>query len=289
MTRADLLLRCDIQRILNHGILDRDPRPKYSDGTPAHTYFVTHNIRTYHLDKGEFPICSLRPISWKTAIKEVLWIFQEQSNDLKLLNEKYNVKVWNEWESKDYPETVGYRYGHTVKRYDLMNRLLKDIKENPYGRYHIINLWQEEEFIDSDGLKPCAYETIWTVRGEYLDMFLTQRSGDMLVASGAGNFNEVQYAALLMMVAKATGYKAGKFTHAVINEQIYTKHIEQAKELVARCENLKSKGGAYDYEFDKVEMKFNPKSDDFYSFTVDDFELVGYEPMKPQLTFDLGI
>lgn len=289
MTRADLLLRCDIQRILNHGILDRDPRPKYSDGTPAHTYFVTHNIRTYHLDKGEFPICTLRPISWKTAIKEVLWIFQEQSNDLKLLNEKYNVKVWNEWESKDYPETVGYRYGHTVKRYDLMNRLLKDIKENPYGRYHIINLWQEEEFIDSDGLKPCAYETIWTVRGEYLDMFLTQRSGDMLVASGAGNFNEVQYAALLMMVAKATGYKAGKFTHAVINEQIYDKHIEQAKELVARCENLKSKGGAYDYEFDKVEMKFNPKSDDFYSFTVDDFELVGYEPMKPQLTFDLGI
>ena len=289
MTRADFLLRCDIQRILNHGIKDENPRPKYPDGTPAHTYFVTHNIRTYHLEKGEFPICTLRPIAWKSAIKEMLWIYQDESNDLFLLNDKYGVKAWNEWESKDYPVTIGYRYGHTVKRYDLMNRLLKDIKENPYGRYHIMNLWQEEEFKDSDGLKPCAYETIWTVRGEYLDMFLTQRSGDMLVASGAGQWNEVQYAALLMMVAKATGYKAGKFTHAVINEQIYDRHIEQAKELISRCENLKTKGSTYEYEFDEVKVTFNPKSDDFYSFTIDDFELIGYKPIKPQLNFDLGI
>lgn len=152
-----------------------------------------------------------------------------------------------------------------------------------------MNLWQEEEFKDSDGLKPCAYETIWTVRGEYLDMFLTQRSGDMLVASGAGQWNEVQYAALLIMVAKATGYKAGKFTHAVINEQIYDRHIEQAKKLVSRCENLKTKGSTYEYEFDEVKLAFNPMSDDFYSFTIDDFELIGYEPQKPQLSFDLGI
>lgn len=289
MTRADHLLRCDIQRIFNHGIKDVNPRPKYPDGTPAHTFFVTHNIRQYHLDKGEFPICTLRQIAWKTAIKEMLWIFQDQSNDLNVLHEKYNVKVWDEWESKDYPGTIGYRYGHTVRRYDLMNNLLKDIKENPYGRYHIMNLWQEQEFLESDGLKPCAYETVWTVRGEYLDMFLMQRSGDMLVASGAGNFNEVQYAALLMMVAKATGYKPGKFTHMVVNEQIYDRHFEQAKELVYRCESLKSKGSAYVYEFDEVKMEFNPKSDDFYSFTIDDFNLIGYEPIKPQLNFDLGI
>lgn len=289
MTRADLLLRCNINDILINGIKDCDPRPKYADGTPAHTYFVTHNIRTYHMDKGEFPICTLRPIAWKSAIKEMFWIYQDQSNDLKLLNEKYNVKAWNEWESKDFPGTIGFRYGHTVKYYDLMNKLLYNIKHNPYSRYHIINLWQEEEFYDSDGLKPCAYETIWSVRGEYLDMFLTQRSGDMLVASGAGQWNEVQYAALLMMVAKATGYKPGKFTHAVINEQIYDKHIEQARELVARCEGLKSKGGQYKYEFDEVKMEFNPKSDNFYEFTIDDFNLIGYEPIKPQLLFDLGI
>lgn len=289
MTRADLLLKCDIQNILNNGIKDANPRPKYPDGTPAHTYFVTHNVRSYRLDKGEFPICTLRSIGWKSAIKEILWIYQEQSNDLYLLNSKYGVKAWNKWESKDYPVTIGYRYGHTVKRYDLMNRLLKDIKENPYGRYHIMNLWQEEEFIDSDGLKPCAYETIWTVHGEYLDMLLVQRSGDMLVASGAGNWNEVQYASLLMMVAKATGYKPCKFTHIVANEQLYDRHIEQAKELVRRCEGLKSKGGQYDYEFDNVRIEFNPKTDNFYEFTINDFSLVGYEPMKPQLQFDLGI
>lgn len=289
MTRADHLLRCDIQKIFNHGLKDVNPRPKYPDCTPAHTFFVTHNIRQYHLDKGEFPICTLRQIAWKTAIKEMLWIFQDQSNDLSVLHEKYNVKVWDEWESKDYPGTIGYRYGHTVRRYDLMNHLLKDIKENPYGRYHIMNLWQEQEFLESDGLKPCAYETVWTVRGEYLDMFLMQRSGDMLVASGAGNFNEVQYAALLMMVAKATGYNPGKFTHMVVNEQIYDRHFEQAKELVSRCESLKSKGSAYVYEFDEVKMEFNPKSDNFYDFTIDDFNLIGYEPIKPQLNFDLGI
>lgn len=289
MTRADLLLRCDIQNILNHGIKDENPRPKYSDGTPAHTYFTTHNIRTYHLDKGEFPICTLRPIAWKTAIKEILWIFQDQSNDLSVLNDKYNVKVWNEWESKNYPNTIGFRYGHTVKRYNLMNRLLKDIKENPYGRYHIMNLWQEEEFLESDGLKPCAYETIWTVCGEHLDMLLVQRSGDMLVASGAGGHNEVQYAALLMMVAKATGYKPGKFTHIVANEQIYDRHIEKAKEMVSRCEGLKCEDGKYTYKFDNVKMEFNPKNDNFYDFTIDDFKLVGYEPVKPQISFDLGI
>lgn len=289
MTKADYFLKSDIINILNRGYKDENPRPKYSDGTPAHTYFVTHNIRTYRLNKGEFPICTLRPIAWKSAIKEILWIFQDQSNDLKLLNEKYKVKAWNEWESKQYSGTIGFRYGHTVRRYDLMNRLLDGIKNNPYSRYHIMNLWQEEEFLESDGLKPCAYETLWTVHGEYLDMFLTQRSGDMLVASGAGNWNEVQYAALLMMVAKATGYKAGKFSHAVINEQIYDRHVEQAKELLKRVGSMKSEHPFYVNKYKNVEMEFNPKTNNFNDFVIDDFKIIGYEPMKPQIEFELGI
>ena len=290
MTRADLLLSQDIKNILNNGTLDQNPRPKYKDGTPAHTYFVTHNIRTYRLDKGEFPICTLRPIAWKGAIKEMMWIFQEQSNNLNILREKYNNHVWDEWESKDYPETIGFRYGHTVKRYDLMNKLLDGIRINPYVRYHIINLWQEEEFLESDGLKPCAYETIWTVHGEYLDMLLVQRSGDMLVASGAGQWNEVQYAALLMMVAKATGYKPCKFTHIVANEQIYDRHMDAANELLKRTKDLeRDEESVYKYVFTNVEMKFEPKSNDFYDFSIDDFELVNYNPIKPQLTLELGI
>ncbi len=101
------------------------------------------------------------------------------------------------------------------------------IKGDPYGRRHKINLWQEDDFEMSDGLMPCCYETQWNVRGEYLDMLLNQRSGDMITASGAGGWNEVQYMSLQMMIAKATGYKPGKFTHVIANEQIYNRHIKK--------------------------------------------------------------
>ena len=277
---ADEYLKEDIRNILKTGQKDENPRPKYEDGTPAYTYFVTHNVRTYDLSKGEFPITTLRPIAWKSAIKEVLWIYQDASNNLNVLENKYNIHWWNSWESQNFPGTIGNRYGHTVARYDLMNkRVLGDIKNNPYGRYHIMNLWQEDELQSSDGLKPCAYETIWTVRGNYLDMFLNQRSGDMLVASGAGNVNEVQYAALLMMVARDTGYEPGKFTHMVVNEQIYDRHIENAKELLDRQSDTS-----------KVPvMKLNKDKTNFYDFTIDDFELIDYEPVKPNLKFDLGV
>ena len=277
---ADEYLKSDIKNILNKGQKDENPRPKYEDGTPAYTYFVTHNVRTYDLSKGEFPITTLRPIAWKSAIKEALWIYQDASNNLNVLENKYNIHWWNSWESQNFPGTIGNRYGHTVARYDLMNkRVLEDIKKDPYGRYHIMNLWQEDELQSSDGLKPCAYETIWTVRGNYLDMFLNQRSGDMLVASGAGNVNEVQYAALLMMVARDTGYEPGKFTHMVVNEQIYDRHIENAKELLNRQSDIS-----------KVPvMKLNKDKTGFYDFTIDDFELTDYEPVKPNLKFELGV
>lgn len=290
MTLSDLYFSQDIERILKNGCKDQNPRPKYKDGTPAHTYFVTHNIRRYNLSHSEFPICTLRPIAWKNAIKEILWIFQDQSNSLDVLNNKYNNKVWNDWESKDMPGTIGCRYGHTVKEYDLMNNLLTDIVENPYGRYHIMNLWQEEEFRRSDGLKPCAYETIWSVRDDYLDMFLMQRSGDMLVASGAGGYNEVGYAALLMMVARHTGYKPGKFTHFVVNEQIYDKHVDAANELLNRFKYMEEQDEFFLDKYDKTpQLKLNENKKNFYDITIDDFEMVDYEPIKPQITLELGI
>ena len=289
MTKADFLLSCDIKNILNNGYKYENPRPKYSDGTPAYTYFVNHVIRQYDLSKGEFPICTLRPIAWKNAIKEVFWIYQDQTNSLNILENKYGIHWWNEWESKDIPGTIGIRYGETVKRYGLINKLLRDIKNNPYGRRHIMSLWQEQDFNTSDGLMPCCYETIWNVRGEYLDMMMIQRSGDMITASGAGGVNEVQYASLLMMVANSTGYKVGKFTHVVANEQIYDRHLDAAKELLNRCDGLKVDSEHYHYVFENLEMKFKPKTDNFYDYIIDDFELVGYEPMKPQLKLDLGV
>lgn len=137
---------------------------------------------------------------------------------------------------------------------------------------------------ESDGLKPCAYETIFTVRGRYLDMVLNQRSGDMLVASGAGHWNEVQYAALLMMVARDTGYEPGKFTHMVINEQIYDRHLDQAKVLLDRAEEMKRE--SIDC---KPCMLLNPEKKNFYDITIEDFSLTNYAARKPQLSFELGV
>lgn len=291
MTLADELLVKDIKHILKDGCKDQNPRPKYKDDTPAHTYFVTHNIRQYDLSKGEFPIVLLRPIAWKSAIKEILWIYQKKSDSLDMLRNEFGIKYWDDWESKNYPGTIN-SYGSIINKYDLFNkRVLNDIKENPYGRYHVCSMWQEEVFNkpDFDGLKPCCYETIWTVRGEYLDMFLNQRSGDMLTASGAGGVNEVQYAALLMMVARHTGYKPGKFTHFIANEQLYDRHLEQANELLNRFENMRQDEFFHDKYYKTPQLKLNENKKNFYDITIDDFEMVNYEPIKPQITLELGI
>lgn len=289
MTRADLILVADIQDILNNGIKDENPRPKYADGTPAHTYFVNHRIRTYNL-LTEFPICTLRPIAWKSAIREILWIYQDESNSLDVLHDKYGIHYWDDWESKDNPGTIGIRYGATVKRYDLMRKLLKGIKSDPYGRRHVMSLWQEEDFQDSDGLLPCAFLTIWNVRGEYLDMILIQRSGDMLAASGAGGINEVQYAALQIMVSTATGYKPGQFTHIVANEHIYDRHLDSAKTMVSRLDaRADDDAPYYKYKIDNIKLAFHPSENDFYRFKIEDFDMEGYNPQYPQIKLELGI
>ena len=164
---------------------------------------------------------------------------------------------------------------------DIVEVPIKDIKEDPYGRRKIMSLWQETDLRETDGLAPCAFLTIWNVRGDYLDMCLVQRSGDMLTASGAGGINEIQYAALLMMIAKVTGYKPGVFTHFVANEQIYDRHIDNAFELLKRAE-IES--------FDSPHLVLNKKDGcKFTDITLDDFEMIDYNPIKPQLTFELGI
>ena len=233
MNKADRYMKSDIEHILADGYLDVNPRPKYADGTPAHTLSVNHVMRQYDLSKGEFPICTLRPMAWKTAIREIFTIYQHPTNVISEM-EAMKVTWWNPWDIGD--GTIGQRYGATVSRYDLINNLIKDIETDPYGRRKVVSLWQETDLRETKGLAPCAFLTIWNVRGEYLDMMLVQRSGDMLTASGAGGMNEIQYAALLMMIAKHTGYKAGVFSHVVANEQIYDRHMD----LVSLYFNLRT-------------------------------------------------
>ena len=290
MTRADYYMESMIKQIKDVGFKDINPRPKYADGTPAHTISVNHTFRTYNLSEGDFPICTLRPQAWKTGIKEIFTIYQKPTNNIAEMHDM-GVGWWDEWDIGD--GTIGQRYGATVSRYDLINNLINDIKNDPYGRRKIVSLWQETDLRETPGLAPCAFLTIWNVRGEYLDMMLVQRSGDMLTASGPGGINEIQYAALLMMIARHTGYKPGAFTHVVANEQIYDRHMEAADEMLARFEQryqeISSGVYAKDYWDSQPMLILNPEKTNFYDMTIDDFIMVNYEPIKPQLKLELGI
>ena len=282
-TKGDMYTKEILDRILEEGTMDINPRPHYEDGTKAHTLSVNHGICTYDISKGEFPITTLRPIAIKSSIGEILWIYQDASNDLDLLRDKYNVKWWDDWDIGN--RTIGSVYGETVRRHDLMNKLLEELKNNPDGRRHLISLWQEDDFKEKHGLKPCAFLTEWNVRhgrdgNDYLDMMLTQRSSDFATA---GNINQLQYLVLQHMVARHLGIEVGRFTWNYNNIQIYDRHINQAIEMLNRepidCE---------------PKIWLNPEKKNFYDFTIDDIKLVDYPTQKvkeknKQLKFPLGI
>ena len=291
MTKADYYMSQMIPLILETGYKDENPRPKYADGTPAHTISINHTFRTYDLSLGEFPICTLRPQAWKTGIREIFTIYQKPTNDIATMHDM-GVTWWDEWDIGD--GTIGPRYGATVSRYDLINNLIKDIQNDPYGRRKIVSLWQEQDLHENPGLAPCAFLTIWNVRGEYLDMMLVQRSGDMLTASGPGGINEIQYAALLMMIARHTGYKPGVFSHVVANEQIYDRHMDAAKEMGKRFleksdEELEAAGITTPWPMPSPNLVLNPNITNFYEMTIDDFTMENYNPIKPRLKLELGI
>ena len=283
MTKADRYMKDMILQIKNEGYWDENPRPKYADDSPAHTLSVNHTFRSYDLSAGDFPICTLRPQAWKTGIKEIFTIYQKPTNNLEEM-EAMGVGWWKDWDIGN--GTIGQRYGATVKRYDLINNLIKDIQNDPYGRRKIVSLWQETDLRETPGLAPCAFQTIWNVRGKFLDMMLIQRSGDMLTASGPGGINEIQYAALLMMIARHTGYEPGVFTHVVANEQIYDRHMDAAEEMLKRydymCQDI-------EYSTNKPILTLNQNKNNFYDFTIEDFVMSNYTPMKPQLKLELGI
>ena len=279
MTKADTIFKENIERILNEGVFSEQARPKYKDGTVANSKYITGAFAEYDLSKGEFPITTLRPIAIKSAIKEVLWIYQDQSNSLEVLNDKYNVRYWNDWEVGD-TGTIGERYGAVVKKHDIINKILKQLKANPWNRRNIISLWDYQAFEETDGLLPCAFQTMFDVRrvdGDiYLDATLTQRSNDMLVAH---HINAMQYVALQMMIAKHFGWKVGKFFYFINNLHIYDNQFEQAQELLRRePSNCQPR------------LVLNvPDKTNFFDIKAEDFELVDYAPVKPQLKFDLAI
>lgn len=229
MIRVDSIFQKNIREILRSGSWDAEPRTRWADGTPARSRFITQVWEEYDISGGQFPLTNLRPVPWKSAIKEILWIYQDQSNDLDLLRNKYGILWWDAWESEDVPGTIGNRYGHTVRKHNLVGELVSGIISNPYGRRHIMTLWDEEDLRSSDGLYPCAYETLWAVRGQYLDCTLIQRSSDYLAAN---HINKIQYVALQMMIAHECGLSPGRFGHFVNNLHIYDRHLPIAEKML---------------------------------------------------------
>ena len=279
MTKADTIFKENIRKIMEEGVWSEQARPKYKDGRTANSKYITGAFMEFDLAKGEFPITTLRPIAIKSAIKEMLWIYQDQSNSLDLLEDKYNVHYWNDWEVGD-SRTIGQRYGAVVKKHDITNKILKQLEANPWNRRNIISLWDYDAFEETEGLLPCAFQTMFDVRrvdGEiYLDATLTQRSNDMLVAH---HINAMQYVALQMMIAKHFGWKVGKFFYFINNLHIYDNQFEQAEELLRRASSNC-----------QPRLVLNvPDGTNFFDIKPEDFELVDYDPVKPQLKFDLAI
>lgn len=303
MTKGDIEAKRILTKILREGCMDENPRPHYEDFVPdkqdptknsvitmpAFTKFINHEVTQYNYQHNECPVWTLRPIAWKSAIKEILWIYQMQSNKLEDLH-NLGIKYWDDWDIGN--GTIGCRYGETVRKHHLIEKLLDSLKNDPFGRRHILNLWQEDDFSDATGgttkgLNPCCYETIWNCRrgmnGKlYLDVLMNQRSSDFATSV---SINELQYQALQLMIAKHLGYEPGVLTHVIENVQIYDRHISAAEEIINRSPISTKKPIMLILQTDKT---------NFYDFTVEDFVLENYplEKIKkenPQLYFQLAI
>ena len=280
--------------LLDFGVKNSyEARTKLSDGSTINyrslPFPVLHNYRLSH---GEFPLTTVRPTAWKSAIKEILWIFQDKSNDVGILESKYGVKWWNEWKMED--GTIGKSYGHQIasqKRrvehkdlsptyqnqitkmlgyvyLDQIDWLINKIETKP-DRRMIMSMFSPEEEGEK-ALQECAYETIWRVVGDELHMTLIQRSSDYQIA---GVLNGLQYSALLMMVAQSTGYKPGTFSHFISDVHLYDNQVEQAKEILERTPIDCS-----------PRLHLNAYGKNFYDITLDDFEIEDYIT-HPQIKF----
>jgi thymidylate synthase len=284
MIKADKYYLEYLNEISENGSTDLsgNVRPKYKDGTPAYSKYITHVIEQYDILKGEFPITTLRNTAVKTGIKEIFWIYQKQTNSLKIANEM-GITWWNDWNIGN--DSIGSRYGYTVNKYDLMNKLLNGLENDPFSRRHIMNLYQYSDFEETSGLYPCAFETIWSVREKdnkyLLDIQLNQRSSDFLTAK---NINSSQYLALGFMVRGHLSYKTnkkwniGKFTHIINNLHIYDRHEVHIKELINRTP-------LDDYPYFELNENKN-----FYDYVIEDFNFYNFEkPKKLDSQLELAI
>lgn len=264
MSRADEIFIANCRDILENGFSDKDQevRPRWEDGTPAHTIKKFGIVNRYDLQK-EFPILTIRRTYMKTCIDELLWIWQMKSNNIANLRGH----IWDQWadENGSIGKAYGYQLGvkHKYKEgmFDQVDRILFELKNYPASRRMITNIFVHSDLSEM-ALYPCAYSMTFNVSGDTLNAILNQRSNDFLAAN---NWNVVQYAVLVKMMAQVSGLKAGELVHVIADAHIYDRHIPIIKKLIEQ-EPLPA-----------PEFVMNPDVTDFYKFTRDDFSLVDYK------------
>jgi len=230
-----------------------------SNRTVNNTYKLPHQIMQFDLSKI-FPILTTKKVAFKTAIKEMFWIFKDQSNDVQKLQAE-NVHIWDEWIMDD--GTIGTSYGYVVNKFNQIDELIDSLKNNPQNRRMLIDIWQIP-YLNTGALHPCCFLTMWDVSFGRLNCMLVQRSGDWPLGVP---FNTTQYAVLVHLLAQVTGHQPGLFTHVVNNAHIYENQVESMKLQIAR------KNCAYE----PPTLWINPIIKDFYSFTIDDIRLQNYQ------------
>lgn len=263
MSFADKVFIDTCKDILQNGTWDTDcnVRPRWEDGTPAHTVKKFGVVNRYDLSK-EFPILTLRKTFIKSAIDELLWIWQKKSNNIHDLSSH----VWDSWadENGSIGKAYGYQLGvkHHYKEGDMdqVDRVLYDLKHNPASRRILTNIYVHQDLSEM-ALYPCAYSMTFNVTGKKLNAILNQRSQDMLAAN---IWNVCQYSALVCMFAQVSGLEPGEFVHVIADAHIYDRHVPIVKELIER------------EPYDAPEFIMDKSIDDFYKFTKDSFSLKNY-------------
>ena len=264
MSRADEIFIQNCRDILDNGVwdTDREVRPRWEDGAPAHTVKKFGIVNRYDLSQ-EFPILTIRRTYWKSAIDELLWIWQAKSNNVHDLR----TRVWDAW--ADETGSIGKAYGYQlgVKHHypegdmDQVDKVLWDLKHNPASRRIMTNIYTFADLSEM-ALYPCAYSMTFNVSGNRLNAILNQRSQDMLAAN---NWNVVQYSVLTMMMAQVSGFEPGEFVHVIADAHIYDRHVPAIEEIIQNPQKPAPK------------FLIDPDVKDFYAFTRDSFRMEGYE------------
>lgn len=269
MSKADKLFVNMCEQILTDGFSTEGEtvRAHWEDGSPAYTIKTFGVVNRYDLSE-EFPALTLRPTAIKSAMDEILWIWQRKSNNIHDLKPH----IWDEWADED--GSIGKAYGYQMaKKYqfaqgemDQVDNVLWQLKNQPQSRRIMTNIYNFEDLSEMN-LEPCAYSMTFNVTGSRLNAILNQRSQDILAAN---NWNVVQYSILLMMFAQVCGLEAGELVHVISDAHIYNRHVPVIEELIRRPQ----------YPAPKVSL--NPEIRDFYDFTTADITVEDYQT-NPQV------